>query len=382
MTIDNEQFTDMIARVEKSIHRIDLYIHIVLFKLLLPRLKDEYKFLGKSPPPPGKNNTSFRFNSGHHGSDADFAIQMYKKEGDTYPSFFISIINHTIEFRKELLKIIKSLISKDSFLSTTHPNNACSVYCVESPLDFFPKKVDDLHKVFNYLVDGLFIKYGRRGEHFVIDSKHSNRANTHRCPTLYIGKRNTSPNDDNNAEWDSNVNNDLHGLRVYYRPTKEKPRYIRLEYAANKTRLSVLGLRGLETLPDITPDKIRPLEFVLYRKRSKHELHKAIMNKLQGRNHDRKFSTLAVKTMIHRHKNLVWHRLHHIDKNENEDPETWKKKLANRKKYYPYSFLETAAEVDAFKEIKKKIGLTHAVSIFFPEDKNKLSTLKSMVRYP
>jgi len=383
---DDTQFANLIANVEKHIHRIDIYIRCVLYYPLLQQLKERYRYLGTySKKNPGKVATSSRFNICGDGSVEDFSINQIDSQRDR-SYCYISIINHTSEFRNDLVSIIISEISKYQFLSSTHPHYACSVQYVESALDFYPHDVRDLDRIFIYLVEGLFFKYARRGENFVYQCGKQPNIGNHKCPTFYIGKRKIKGCKSGRANWDIDVRNRLHGLRVYYRPKETRPEYIRFEYVAHKIRLSSLGLRGIYSLPDIAPNLIRPLDYALYRKKSQHDMAKYLIKKYPAK--VRPKSLLGVRTKIDAHKSELWHGLNYVPRSSMDDPEEWRVMQNNRIEREPQEYMETVACVDAYKEIteklkhKYKIGSFYPVDRFYPKDETKLSSLKAMVSYP
>ena len=59
-----------------------------------------------------------------------------------------------------------------------------------------------------------------------------------------------------------------------------------------------------------------------------------------------------------------------------------RKKLSERKPRSSYKFLEIVYDVDAFKEIKDRLGIKYSVGAFYPEDKSKLSDLKKLEIFP
>ena len=374
--MNDDSIGNLIDRVERRIHRIRLYIHPALYRPLFRVFRGSFQYLGRNKTSE-KNLIDFRFRTGPSTDVNALSVQCLLKQ-DSYPTFFLSIRNPRIPFQKDLLGIIESEISKNDFLRGTDPNNACCVFEVESPLDFHPKEPANLDRLFTYLATGLFFRKGRRGEHLVFQIGHrKGRKKTHACPTLYIGKRLIDPQDPDSLEWKIDVHNPLHGLRLYYRPIDERPRYIRLEYVAYKRRLIALGLRGLKDLPKISAERIRPLDYVLYRKKGGRNLHTVVMNKLRPRS-ERRLRLLS-SLILHINKSLVWSGLYHTPKKPDEAMRLRRKRLSDRTARYPYTLLEIVAEVDAFKQIKERYGIEYSVGDFYPVDKSKLRHLKSLV---
>ena len=183
----------------------------------------------------------------------------YPRKDEPYYASFVAITNPTVRFQKILINLIKSEIDKDDFLRSTEPNNACCVYYVESAIDFHPRNKENAHDIFDYIIEGLVFKKARRGEHLMFKRKIPRSEKHHKYPTYYLGKRKIDPEDKYSLGWDIDWRNHRHGLRVYRRPIKGAPKYVRLEYIANKERLKKLRLRKLIDLHKITPDAIRPL---------------------------------------------------------------------------------------------------------------------------
>jgi hypothetical protein len=377
-TID-EQFFNSIRRVERKIHVIELYINIKLYRPLLKRFSDEFIFAGKHHDPDIKTVTS-KFNTSKYVSRNQLLLRWRKIPGRSYPLILVVLRNPTAAFQKQLATIIKSEISMIPKFRYMHQNEACCVYYVESPIDFYPYDIEDIDSVFNYLADGLFFYRGRRGEHTVFQYGDNSKRRTHKCPTLYLGKRRNWPDKKTAFDWNVFARNNLHGIRLYYRPIDRPPKYIRLEYVANKNRLKQLELRGLDDLPNISSDTIRPLDYVQYRKKSEHSLHRYLQKVLPAR--DKPRSSLSVRILIQTFKDIIWEGGYYLDENHKGGSRKTTRLLLEGKFREHYDFLETVAYVDAYKELQKRYDLKHPVDRFFPKDEMKLNALKALVYSP
>jgi len=370
---------DIVSRVKNKIHRIRLQIHPSLYRPLLGRFRSSFDSKRQYTEKEKKvYNYHFAANS-----DEDInavILQCIMKKGP-FPKHFVCVRNPTIEFQKELQGIIESEIRNNTFLRSTHPNHASCVYDVESALDFHPKNSGDLDRLFHYLASGLFLKRGRRGEHLVYspDDK-GEKLNIPAHPTLYIGKKVRNLEDPYSMDWDISVYNDLHGLRLYYRPYKKEPEYIRFEYVSYKNRLEYLGLRRLKDFTNISAEEIRPLEFVTYRRKNENRSLQKVLRKKKGV--DGRIRMDLSSVFIEGTKSLVSSGRHHIPIKPNESLELRRERLSEREEKRRYSFLEIAYDVDTFKQIKEMHQLTHGVDYFYPVDEEKLQDLKKLVRYP
>ena len=394
--ISDRNFQSLVDRVEKRIHQIQLYIHPSLFKSIYKCFEKRFEE-NKSDEREDKNKIFYNLKAKRGESRNKLFILKMKKPEDEFHTHFVIIQNPTVPFQKFLSKKISLLIKQNDFLKNKHPNYACCVYYVESPLDFHPKKMDvpnvmgnprvDKKKVldyiFEYLVTGLFFKFGRIGEHFIYEYGEPRPNKKHKCPTLYIGKRTIAKNSSDSIDWEINVRNKLHGIRVYYRPTDKSPEYIRFEYVANKDRIKRLNIRALDRLPYITADLIRPLDYITYREGPSRLPVEQIIKKFRITGKDEKSKILKARTMIHAHKSLISHRLYRINKDPDLDMDEWRERLNRRVPRDPHMVLDLVYSIDEYKEFQKKYETKriHQFDYHFPKNKNKLSLLKSMVKY-
>lgn len=251
---------NMIQKVRKRIHVIELFMNVRLSFILYKRFYERYTYRGIDDTDP--NITEFYFRTGYYQSRNALAIrEITKRENEKVCKIcYLSVQNPTKTFLRELYNIIKSEIESDSKLSKLYkryPQNTCCIHCAESALDFFPNDVKNLEYIFDYLISGMFIRYGQEDEHQL-----------HKEMTFYYGKEKEFV-DSNTGKKRSRVyvHNHLHGVRVYHRPKKGKYKYIRFEFLANKNRLIRMKLRDLKSLPKISTESIRPMDHVVYRKK-------------------------------------------------------------------------------------------------------------------
>lgn len=252
---------NMIQKVRKRIHVIELFMNVRLYFILYKRFYERYTYRGIDDTDP--NITEFNFRTGYYQSRNALAIrEITKRENEKVCKIcYLSVQNPTKTFLRELYNIIKSEIESDSKLSKLYkryPQNTCCIHCAESALDFFPNDVKNLEYIFDYLISGMFIRYGQEDEHQL-----------HKKMTFYYGKEKEFV-DSNTGKKRRRVyvHNHLHGVRVYHRPKKGKYKYIRFEFLANKDRLIRMKLRDLKSLPKISTESIRPMDHVVYRKKN------------------------------------------------------------------------------------------------------------------